>query len=405
MAEAASASQGPDDDFENKVSAFAIADAGPFVELQARLGLLRSKADAARRQVFAFVTLAFVIPLLLSVAEGNAVRSEAGASFVLDLSVWARFVFSIAVFFLMERMVEDRLRLHLRQFAKTPLLSKSAMPKAAMAVSKALRRRELLLPELVCVGLAYAITLGGVMHAQESVVDTWLVHVGASGARITAAGWWVSLVSGPIFWFLLLRWLWRHLLWALLLVDLARLDLRLVVTHPDGVGGLAFIGQYPNVFTALVLAMSCTLAAAMANAFQHDALELTAYGYGMGTWLVIVLLLFSLPLAAFGKPLTALKHQTLLEASAGATAHFRAAERAALGSNVVAADASEDATVADHPNTASTYQAAKKMGTLPFSREALVPLTGAAILPLVLAGSTQLPFGELWKIAKRLLLL
>jgi hypothetical protein len=41
-----------------------------------------------------------------------------------------------------------------------------------------------------------------------------------------------------LFWFLLLRWLWRHAVWGLLLRDLARLELRLVATHPDGAGGL-----------------------------------------------------------------------------------------------------------------------------------------------------------------------
>ena len=56
-------------------------------------------------------------------------------------------------------------------------------------------------------------------------------------------------------------------------------------------------------------------------------------------------------------------------------------------------------------DSVATYAAAKKLRTLPFSREALVPVAAAAILPLVLAGSTRLPFAELWKIAKKLLLL
>lgn len=44
-----------------------------------------------------------------------------------------------------------------------------------------------------------------------------------------------------------LRWLWRFVVWGLLLRDLARLDLQLAVTHPDRVGGPGFISQYPPV--------------------------------------------------------------------------------------------------------------------------------------------------------------
>ena len=50
--------------------------------------------------------------------------------------------------------------------------------------------------------------------------------------------------------------------WALLLRELARLDVRLVATHPDGMGRLAFVGRYPNVFSVFVFALSSVLAAA-----------------------------------------------------------------------------------------------------------------------------------------------
>lgn len=392
-------------ELDKQVNDFSIAEGGPFAELQKRIGLLDDVSKRAPRRLIIVIGIAFVVPLVLAIAEGNALAPQAGKSFLLDPGVWARFVISIAVFFMMERMIQERLRLHLRQFVQTPLLARSAFPLVAEALTRALRRCVATPPEIICLVLAYAITIGGMLTLQSDAADGWLVHADEAGGRLTVAGWWTALISSPIFWFLLFRWLWRHFVWALLLIDIAKLDLRLVVTHPDGVGGLAFIGQYPNAFTALVLATSFTLAAAMANAFQHDALELTAYGYMMGVWLIVVMSTFALPLTAFMRPLAALKHSAMLKASAGATRHFRAAERAALGENVVASKDSDTSVAADHPNTSATYQAAKKMGTLPFSREALIPLAAAAIFPLVLAGSTQLPFAELWKIAKRLLLL
>jgi len=393
------------DALADRIDRFAIADGGPFVALQRRLGLLEAKAERAPRRAAILVALAFGVPLLLTIVAGDAWGPAAARPFLLDWGIWARFVLAIAVFVLMERLVNERLKVHLRQFVETPLLAPAAMPAAAAAVERALRRRDQPSAELVCVVLAYVITLGGTLALRDSATTGWLVEGAGVSLGLTAAGWWVMLVSNPLFWFLLLRWLWRHLVWGLLLRDIARLELRMVVTHPDGLGGIAFIGQYPNAFAALVFAMSAVLAAAIANAFQHDALELTGYGYMMGSWLVLMLALFGVPLLAFHWPLAALKRQTLLASTAAATRHFRAAERATLGGNLAAAADADDKAVGDIPNPTAIYTAAKKLRTLPFSREALLPVAAAALVPLVLAGSTRLPFAELWKIAKKLLLL
>jgi hypothetical protein len=394
-----------DDHVAAEVDRFDISRGGPFVRLQERLGLLEVKAERAPRRAAIFVAVTFGVPLLLAIAAGDAWGTVAERPFLLDWGVWARFVLAIAIFITMERLVEERLKIHLRQFVETPLLAPGAMPAAAAAVERALRRRDLPLAELICVALAYAISLGGTVTLRASATTAWLVEGTGAASQLSAAGWWVMLVSNPLFWFLLLRWLWRHMVWALLLREIARSELRLVVTHPDGLGGIAFIGQYPNAFTALVLAMSAVLGAAIANAFQHEALSLTAYGYMMGAWLVIVIAIFAIPLLAFMRPLAALKRQALLASTAAATRHFRAAERATLGSNLAARTDADTTAVGDIPNPTATYTAAKKLRVLPFSREALVPVATAAILPLVLAGSTRLPFAELWKIARKLLLL
>ena len=388
-----------------QVDRFAIAAGGPFMVLQARLGLLEAKASAAPKRAVILIAFVFGVPALLTIAAGDAWGPVAARPFLLDWGVWARFVLAIAVLVLMERLVEERLKRHLRQFVETPLIAPSAMPRAAAAVARALRRRDLALAEIVCLALGYLVSLGAVLTLDTRSEVSWLV-TGAPGAlQLTLAGWWVVLISGPVFWFLLLRWLWRHLVWALLLRDIAKLDLRLVVSHPDGLGGLAFIGQYPNAFAALVLVMSCVLAAAVVHAFQQDALALAAYGYVMAAWLVIVLLLFGIPLLAFAGPLGRLKRQALQASTGASTRYLRAAERAKLGSNLAAGNDADETAVGDIPDPTAIYTAAKKLRTLPFSREALGPVAAAAIVPLALAGSAMLPLAEIWKIARRLLLL
>jgi hypothetical protein len=387
------------------VDRFLIAHGGPFYALQERLGLLHERALNAGRRAALLVGLAWGVPLVLSVLTGHAIGAAASRPFLLDLGAWARFFIAIGIFVLMERLVEQRLRAHLRQFVRAPLLAPAAIPAAAEAVVRALRRRDLRAAELVCVAAAYAITLVGVWLALGAAASSWLVTIGPEGARLTAAGWWCVLVSSPLFWFLLLRWLWRHAVWGLLLRDLARLELRLVATHPDGAGGVAFIGQYPNAFAAFVFALACVLGAAIAHNLLQGGLTTAAYGQLMAAWLVVVMILLGAPLLAFSKPLRQLKEATLLAAGSVATRRERAVERELLGDNM-AAPADVDATAATEiPDPSKLYAAAKKLSTFLISRAAILPVAAAALLPLVAAGVTQLPFRELLKIARGLLLL
>ena len=233
---------------------------------------------------------------------------------------------------------------------------------------------------------AYAINFVGVDMFLHSAAASWIVAVGPTGARLTLAGWWCALVSSPLFWFLLLRWLWRHGVWGLLLHDLARLDLRLVATHPDGAGGLAFIGQYPNAFAAFVFALSCVLGAAIAQHLLRGGPSAATYGQLMCAWLVVVVILFGAPLLAFSGPLRRLKEATLLVAGAVATRHERAAERELLGRNMSAGSDGDAAASSDIPDPAKFYATTTKLSTFLISRSAIVPVAAAALLPLVAAG-------------------
>jgi hypothetical protein len=387
------------------VDGFLIARGGPFYNLQLRLGLLHERALNAGRRAAIVIGLAWGVPLVLSAMTGHAVGPSATRPFLLDLGAWARFFIAIGIFVLMERLVEERLRSHLRQFARAPLIAPGSRAAAAEAVVRALRRRDLRLAELAGVVAAYAISLGGARLVLDADVSSWLVAVGPEGARLTAAGWWCTLVSSPLFWFLLLRWLWRHAVWGLLLRDLARLELRLVATHPDGAGGVAFVGQYPNAFAAFVFALSCVLGAAIARTLLQGELTPAAYGQLMAAWLIVVMILFGAPLLAFSAPLRRLKEATLLNAGAAATRHQRAAEREQLGRNMSAAGDAEATASGDLPDPAKLYAAASKLSTFLISRSAIVPVAAATLLPLVAAGATQLPVRELLKIARGLLLL
>ena len=384
---------------------FLIAHGGPFYELQQRLGLLQDDALNAGRRALLAVALAWGVPLLLTVLAGHAwTGSAADRPYLLDLGAWARFGIAVGVLILSERQVEQRLRTVQAQFLRAPLLAPGSRAAAAQALARSLRRRDSQAAELVILAVAVLLAIAAASLKVSADPPAWLAQADAAGVRhLTLAGWWCVAVSVPLFWFLLLRWLWRHLVWALLLRDVARLPLRLVATHPDGYGGLAFIGGYPNAFASFVFATTCVVAAEALQAMLHGKLAASAFPYAMGVWLLLMVLLFAVPLAAFSGPLKQLKQRTLLAMGSAATRHERALERQLLGTNMAApaADA-EEPPIGGDPT--KTYATVRKLGTLPVTKAGLLPLGIAAVLPLLAVGATQLPFKELLKVAKMLLL-
>jgi len=390
---------------EARISEFLIARGGPFYELQRQLGLLREDAFRAGSRALLFVGLAWGVPLILSLVAGDAYGAPADKPYLFELGAWARFFIAVGLFMLMERQVEERLRKHLQQFARAPLLAPDSFQAAAEAVTRALKRRDGRLAEAACLIMAILGTVVFYFRVIDGETSSWVVQVSSDGNSLTLAGWWCVVVSNPLFLFLLLRWLWRLFVWSRLLRELASLELRLVATHPDGHGGLAFIGQYPNAYTTFVFGVSCVLGAAVAQEFLDGSLTTTTFGYVVGAWLLIVLTVLAYPLLAFRKPLAMLKEQTLLFCSSQATRHHRAAERELLDRNISAAGDAEPAAAAEIPDPSKMFEAARKLSVFLVDRTALLPVSAAAILPLIAAGATQLPIKELFKVMKSLLLL
>jgi hypothetical protein len=300
-------------------------------------------------------------------------------------------------------MIEPRLRGLQAQFLRAPLLAPESRGAATEAALRSLQRRDSRTAEIAILVLAYLLSLGGAELKLEADPSLWVAWTDVQGTyHLTAAGWWCLLVSAPLFWFLLLRWLWRHLVWALLLRDVSRLKLRLVATHPDGYGGIAFIGEYPSAFAAFVFAMTCVVAAETLQAMLHGKLAASVFPTAMGVWVAFIALLFAFPLGAFSAPLKRLKLQTLHAISAAATRQEREQERELLGANIAAPGENEEPPLGGDPS--KTYAQVRKLGTLPVTKAALLPLGIAAVLPLLAVGATQLAFKELLKAAKLLLL-
>ena len=393
-----------DRDEASRIGNYLASHGGPFFELQRRLGLLREDALLAGRRATMFVALAWGVPFLLSLIHGDAFTLTGGRPFVLDFGAWARFFIAIALFVLAEQQVEYGLHGKLGQLVRAPIIAPGSLEAAAKAVVRALRLRDSKVAEIVCLGLAIAATLGRLANLMGADSSTWEVEVVNGDAHVTLAGWWSVICSMPLFYFLLFRGLWRYIVWATLLWRIAALKLRLVANHPDGKGGLAFLADYPNAYSMFVFGMSSGLAITVVRHVFEANISSVTFGYIITAWLAIVYAFFAFPLLAFSKPLAELKTRSVDIFGAQATRYHRAAERALIGRNMAASDASE--TLAPGvPDPTAQYAAARKLSIFLMSRSAVAPLAAAALVPFAIAGATKLPYKEVFALVKKLLVL
>jgi hypothetical protein len=249
------------------------------------------------------------------------------------------------------------------------------------ASAEALRRRESTTAEGVMLVLAVAVALfARLVIRLNADMSTW-EHPGES---ISPAGWWYALVSLPILFFFLLRWLWVFLIWSGLLYRVSRLDLELTPTHPDHVGGLGFLGWGLACFAPVVMAISAVLSGGFAYEIFHRGSSLNALKYHLIVFVVLAIVIVHIPLVAFIDRLARCRFRGLLDFGILIGAHDRAFDEKWLkprGPERERLLGSPDiASVAD---AAVIYKHIEEMQLIPFDKKAVIVLLVATLIPMI----------------------
>jgi hypothetical protein len=388
---------------EDRIPEFSIAHGAPFFLLQERCGLIGSRSLRPVRRAALFAMLAWLPLALLTLGDGTALQPKDGRAFVFDLTVHVRLLLAIPLLIALEVVALRRLDRLLRQFVAGGIVAEGQVGRLEHIVKRTLTLRNSGLVEAVLLGIAVAASFATVRINVRRQSPSWIGSVTDGTVDLTTAGWWYLLVGGSLFFFLLFRWLWRYGIWVSLLRRIAELDLRLVATHPDRAGGLAFIGQYPVTFSLFAFAVSSVAAAAIAKDLLFGGATVASVKFAMIAWTVVLVLVLTFPLSVFAKPLKRTKRQGLLDYAALATRHNLAFEQRWVKE-------SQESEIVGSPDFSSLadlgagYEAIRSMKTVPIGKDAVVPVVLAALVPMVVAAATQIPIGELLKLLKLMVL-
>jgi hypothetical protein len=373
---------------------------GPLYQLLRRAKLADDAAELLRRRVVFFSLLTWLPLLVLSAAEGTAWGGHLAVPFLRDVSVHARFLVAVPLLIMAELLVHRRIRGVVAQFLERDLIPEAALARFDAAIAEATRLRNSVAVEVALIAFVYVVGIAFIWRQFFALSsDSWYARGAAGGEGLSIAGLWLVLVSLPIFQFLLARWYFRLFVWARFLWHVARIEIRILPTHPDGVGGLAFLGGVAFAMAPLAAAHGALLAGVLAQDIFFAHAILTEYKVQVLAMVVFMLCLVVGPLLVFTPQLATAKRAANREYGALAQRYARAFDTKWMRGGAPADEPFiGSADIQSLTDLTNALNVVRGMQIVPFTRQALVQIAVATLLPIGPLLLAIMPLDDLLKI-------
>ena len=372
-----------------------IFDGGPPLKLEKSLGLIKpNERRSVQRAVLAVLIVwapLFVISAIESLARGENKLS----SLIVDLTVFSRYLIVVPLFILAEDGTIFRLGQIARHFIDAGVITAADRPRFDGIVAQARRLLNSALVEVLVVVITYLAMIILMRVFPDQDIPLWH-KAGGGGTGYSWAGWWHALVSAPVALVLLLGWLWRILIWGLFLFRVSRLDLGLMATHPDLVGGLQFVSLSVRAFLMLSFAISTSVAGGVAYRVLSLGSSFFSFIYVIAAVVILNLLLFAAPLLVFGGKLVEARRRGIIDYGGLAGVVGRQLEKKWLDNRSTVDEGALD--VQHFSATTDLYQVVSnvyQMKPFPINNQDLIALIVVSLLPFLPALLLEMPLDEI----------
>jgi len=378
---------------------FSLVLGGPLFQLLRRAHLSDDALMLVRQRIIVIALLAWLPLLVLSALEGQVLGGPAAVPFLLDVEVHVRFLVALPLLIIAELVVHRRMRPLLQQFLERSLIPEDATTRFEDAVASAFRLRNSVLAEVLLIAVVYAFGILIVWrHYVALDTATWYATPSAEGSELSLAGMWYGYVSLPIFQFLLVRWYFRLFIWTRFLWQVSRIELSLVPTHPDRVGGLSFLSNAVYALAVLAVAHGALLAGHLANRIFFVGAALTQFKAEIAVMVIFMLCAALGPLLVFAPQLAQAKRKGLREYGTLAERYVRDFDAKWLRGGAPADEPFVgSADIQSLADLANSYEVVRTMNIAPITRDAVLRLAAATLVPIVPLLLTMMSLEELLK--------
>ncbi|CAB3735616.1 Uncharacterised protein [Achromobacter denitrificans] len=388
------------DDIRRDMQNFSVVLGGPLFQLLRRAHIADDALEMVRQRVLVISLIAWLPLLVLAAVEGRLLDGSVAIPFLLDLEVHIRFLVAVPLLIVAELVVHRRLRPIARAFLDRGIIPEASVAQFDEAVRSAFRLRNSVAAELLLIAVVYGVGIFVVWHHYSALqtTATWYAVPSPDGLTLSLAGFWYAYVSVPIFQFLLLRWYFRLFVWTRFLWHVSRIELSLIPTHPDRVGGLGFLANTVYAFMALLAAHGAMLSAQFANRIFFAGASLTDFKVETGAMVLFLLCLIFVPLLVFSPQLANAKRKGLSEYGMLAQRYVREYDAKWLRGGAPADEplvgSADIQSLADLGNS---FDVIRTMRIAPMTKDAVLRLAVAVLLPILPLALTMMSLEDLLK--------
>jgi len=378
---------------------FSLVLGGPLFQLLRRAHLSDDALMLVRRRIIVISLFTWLPLLVLSALEGQLLGGSAAVPFLRDLDIHIKFLIIVPLLIGAELVVHQRMRFVVKQFLERHLIAENDLPRFDSAIASAFRLRNSVLGEGLLIAFVYVVGVLIIWRQYSALATvTWYAAPTGEGLKLSFSGVWYGYVSLPIFQFLLMRWYFRIFIWMRFLWQLSRLDLSLIPTHPDRVGGLGFLSNTVFAFTPLAVAHGGLLAGFIANRIFYLGAALPQFKIEIAVLVVFVLCMVLGPLLLFAPQLAEAKRRGNREYGTLAERYVREFDAKWLRGGAPADEplvgSGDIQSLADLSNS---FEVVRTMRIAPITKAAFVQLVAATLAPIVPLALTMMPLEELLK--------
>jgi hypothetical protein len=381
------------------LSDFSLVAGGPLFQLLCRTHLSDDALMLVHQRVIIFLLVVWLPLLVLSGLAGNVLDGNLAVPFLRDIEAHTRFLVAMPLLIVAELVVHQRMAGLVQQFFERHLIPKSAETRFEAAITSAFRLRNSLFAEVLLIALVYCFGILIIFrHYLVLGAATWYATPSTNGWTLSLAGMWYSYVSLPVFQFLLLRWYFRLFIWTRFLWQVSRIELNLIPQHPDRVGGLGFLSLISHALTPLAVAHGALVAGNLANQIFFAGGKLPEFINEIAGMVGIVMCIVLGPLLIFTPQLAAAKRRGLREFGALAERYVREFDAKWLRGSARADEPFlGSADIQSLADLANGYEVVRTMRLAPITRDTIVQLAVAALVPIAPLLLTMTPLEEILK--------
>ncbi len=378
---------------------FSLVLGGPIYQLLRRSHLTDDALGHVQQRIIVISLFCWLPLLVLSALEGNVLGGRAAVPFLLDVEVYTRFLLATPLLIGAELVVHQRMRFVVKQFLERRLIPENAMTRFDTAIASVFRLRNSVLAEVLLFVFVYVFGVLIVWRHYIAIdTTTWYATPSAAGAKLTLAGMWFGYLSLPIFQFLLCRWYFRIFIWIRFLWQVSRIDLSLVPTHPDRVGGLGFLSNTVYAFIPLLIAHGVLLAGVLADRIYYLGAKLPDFMLEIVILVMFLMCVVLGPLLVFAPQLAQAKRMGLREYGTLAERYVREFDAKWLRGGASADEpligSGDIQSLADLGNS---FEVVRTMRIAPFTKETIMQLAVATVAPIAPLLLTLMPLEDLLK--------